>query len=106
MNPNFEIATRYLLTFLLNSLWQIPLVTLVAALANYAMHKGPALHRQILWVSALIASLLLPLISLRNVDTPAPPSATSLSTATLAPPVIHAPAAAVPTARAGVAALP
>ena len=40
-----ETVSRYLLTFLLNSLWQIPLAAAVAALACRLMRNGPASHR-------------------------------------------------------------
>ena len=61
-----ETISRSLLTFLLNSVWQIPLVTGVAALACYVMRKGPASHRHAVWVAALVAGVLLPLASIRS----------------------------------------
>ena len=60
-----ETISRSLLTFLLNSLWQIPLATAVAALACRFMRNGPAGHRHAVWVAALIAAVLLPLASIR-----------------------------------------
>ncbi len=36
------MTSRYLLTFLLNSLWQIPLAAAVAAVACRVMRHGPA----------------------------------------------------------------
>jgi len=39
----------YLLTFLLNSLWQIPRIAAVAALACRLMRNGPAGHRHAVW---------------------------------------------------------
>ncbi len=56
---------RYLLTFLVNALWQSPLVAAVAALACRAMRNSPAQHRHLVWVAALAAQLLLPLASLQ-----------------------------------------
>src|SRR5215472_3384466 len=61
-----ETISRELLTFLLNSLWQIPLIAGVAALACRLMRNGPATHRQAVWVAALAASVLLPLGSTRR----------------------------------------
>jgi beta-lactamase regulating signal transducer with metallopeptidase domain/cell division septation protein DedD len=58
-----ETISRYLLTFLLNSLWQIPLIAAVGALACWLVRKGPANHRYTIWVAALCAGLLLPLAS-------------------------------------------
>src|ERR1700730_6256495 len=59
------IATSQLLTtFLLNSLWQIPLVAAVAALCSRLLRHAHSAHRHILWVVALGLSLGLPLASL------------------------------------------
>jgi TonB family protein len=61
-----ETISRSLLTFLLNSLWQIPLTAAVAALACRLMRNGPANHRNAVWVAALVAAVLLPLASVRT----------------------------------------
>ncbi|HWB85921.1 MAG TPA: TonB family protein [Bryobacteraceae bacterium] len=61
-----ETISRALLTFLLNSLWQIALVAGIAALACRWMRNGPAAHRHMVWVAALIAALLLPAASVRR----------------------------------------
>ena len=66
-----ETISRYLLTFLLNSLWQIPLVAAVAALVCRAMRRGPAVHRHAVWIAALVAAVLVPLASVRQ-EPPAP----------------------------------
>lgn len=63
-----ETISHSLLTFLLNALWQVPLVTAVAALACRMMRDGPASHRHAVWVAALALSLLLPMASLRPAD--------------------------------------
>ena len=63
-----ETISRSLLTFLLNSLWQIPLAAAVAALACRLMRNGPASHRHAVWVAALAAAILLPLASMRQRD--------------------------------------
>jgi beta-lactamase regulating signal transducer with metallopeptidase domain len=60
-----ETISRSLLTFLLNSLWQIPLVAIVALAVCRALRRAPAAHRHVVWVAALIASVLLPLASIR-----------------------------------------
>ena len=69
-----ETISRSLLTFLLNSLWQIPLAAAVAALACRLMRNGPASHRHAVWVAALAAALLLPLASVRTRCTDADPA--------------------------------
>jgi bla regulator protein blaR1 len=58
-----ETMSWYLLTFLLNSIWQIPVVVCVAALAGWLLRHGPANHRHAVWVGALIASAALPIAS-------------------------------------------
>ena len=75
-----ETISRSLLTFLLNSLWQIPLAAAVAALACRLMRHGPASHRHAVWVAALAAAILLPLASVRTGD-PAAPAAIRASLA-------------------------
>src|ERR1035438_865305 len=75
-----ETISRSLLTFLLNSLWQIPLAALVAALACRMLRRGPASHRHAVWVAALIAAVLLPVASVRpGQPTPGPQFAASLA---------------------------
>lgn len=77
-----ETISRSLLTFLLNSLWQIPLAAAVAALICRLMRRGPASHRHAVWVAALAAAVLLPLASVRTgAPTPAPRFAASLADA-------------------------
>ena len=63
-----EIISRILLTFLLNSLWQVPIAAAVAALACRAMRNAPARHRHAVWAAALVAALLVPLASVRRGD--------------------------------------
>lgn len=63
-----ETISRYLLTFLLNSLWQIPLIAAVAALASRLMRSGPAAHRHAVWVAALAVAVLLPIGGMRRED--------------------------------------
>ena len=52
------------LTFVVNALWQIPLVVGTAALCDLALSRGPARHRHTLWLAALFLGLLLPAASL------------------------------------------
>jgi beta-lactamase regulating signal transducer with metallopeptidase domain len=69
---NMETISRYLLTFLINSLWQLPLIAAVALLAAKLLRNGPALHRHALWAASLIACVLLPLASIRASEGTAP----------------------------------
>ena len=69
-----ETISRSLLTFLLNSLWQIPLAAAVAWLACRLLRNAPAAHRHAVWVAALAAAILLPAASIRKatpIDMPA-----------------------------------
>jgi TonB family protein len=50
------------LTFLLNSVWQIAAVALFAVLGNYLL-RSVTRYRHLVWVASLALSLLLPLIS-------------------------------------------
>jgi TonB family protein len=96
-----ETISRFLLTFLLNSLWQIPLVAAVAALACRLMRNGPAAHRHAVWVAGLAAAVLLPLGSTRReTPTPAPRFDASLvmGDAPLSQPAPRARASAPPVA--------
>lgn len=52
------------LTFLLNALWQVPLVVLAASLGERLLARGPARLRHGLWIAALGACVLLPAASL------------------------------------------
>ncbi len=61
-----ETISRYLLTFLLNSIWQVPLILLVAFLVNRILGGGPPSHRHLVWVMALVASVAVPLASVRR----------------------------------------
>jgi TonB family protein len=61
-----ETLGGLVLTFLLNALWQVPLVALAAALADGLMRASPARWRHRLWVTALVLGLALPLLSLRQ----------------------------------------
>ena len=60
------------LTFLVNCIWQVPLITAVAALLNWLMRNGPASYRHAVWIAALTVAVVLPISSVR----PAPPIVT------------------------------
>jgi len=65
-----ETISRFVLTFLLNSLWQIPVVAAVAAAACWFTRNGPAAHRHIIWAAALALGLLLPMTAVRSTSNP------------------------------------
>jgi beta-lactamase regulating signal transducer with metallopeptidase domain len=95
-----ETIDRYLLTFLLNSLWQVPAAVLIAAVACRLMRSGPSRHRHAVCVAGLAAALLLPATSVRvwtgNTQSIAVPMAAPSSGGT-APAAAAAPRAAAPT---------
>jgi beta-lactamase regulating signal transducer with metallopeptidase domain len=55
---------QVLTTFLLNSLWQIPLIAAAAALCSRLMLSVPTVYRHLVWVAALGLCLCLPIKSL------------------------------------------
>jgi TonB family protein len=58
-----QTIERFVLTFLVNSAWQTSLVVLVAACCARLMRSADARYRHIVWVTALVLGLLLPLTS-------------------------------------------
>ncbi|HWM89761.1 MAG TPA: M56 family metallopeptidase [Thermoanaerobaculia bacterium] len=74
------------LTFLLNSLWQVPAVVLAAALGERLLRRGPARLRHMLWTIALAACVLLPAASLLPEAPAAAPPAPELPVQILAAP--------------------
>ncbi len=54
---------RLLLTYILNSIWQVPLIALVALCCRALLRKAGFGVQYRLWVAALIAGVLLPLAS-------------------------------------------
>jgi len=63
-----EALSRWVATFLVNSLWQVTLVAAAAALADLAMRRAPARYRHALWTMALTAAVVLPAASLRVLE--------------------------------------
>jgi beta-lactamase regulating signal transducer with metallopeptidase domain len=61
-----ETFNQALLTFLLNSVWQVALMTAAAWIASLLLRNNPASHRHAVWTIALLASLALPLASIRS----------------------------------------
>lgn len=59
-----EPISRFMLGFLINALWQAPLIMLVASLCDRLMRNAPARFRHWLWVISLLLCLLLPLSGL------------------------------------------
>jgi hypothetical protein len=58
-----DALSRWALTFLLNSLWQVTLVVGAMALGDLWLRRAPARYRHALWVMALVAAVVLPAAS-------------------------------------------
>ena len=55
---------EFLTTFIVNSLWQIPLIAATAALCSRLMHSMPSVYRHLVWVAALGLCICLPVESI------------------------------------------
>lgn len=55
--------SEFLLTFVLNAVWQVALITLVASVSVRLLGGVPARYKYILWAAALSLSLLLPVFT-------------------------------------------
>lgn len=60
-------TSEFILNFVLNSAWQIPVIFVVAVLASWLLKTGPARYRHTLWVVTLVAALLVPLLTTTRV---------------------------------------
>ena len=68
-----RISSQLLLTFLLNSLWQIALIAGLAAAGSWLLRELAARYRHWVWTSALCLALVVPLVTaLRTLDDPVP----------------------------------
>jgi beta-lactamase regulating signal transducer with metallopeptidase domain/uncharacterized membrane protein YkoI len=56
-------SSELLLTFLLNAVWQIGLITAAAAVCARLLRGGPARYLYLLWVATLALSVLLPVVT-------------------------------------------
>ena len=56
-------VSELVLNFVLNSGWQAAVVFAIAALASLLLKNGPARYRHLLWVVALAACLIVPLLT-------------------------------------------
>lgn len=56
-------TSEFIVNFLLNSCWQIAVIVAVAAVLSRLLKNGPARYRHVLWIFALAASLVVPLLT-------------------------------------------
>ena len=59
--------SEFILNFVLNSVWQVAAIFVVAALASWLLRNGPARYRHVLWMIALVACLVVPLLTATRV---------------------------------------
>ncbi len=56
-------TSEFILNFILNSCWQIAVIFAITALAAWLLRNGPARYRHALWIVALTASLVAPMLT-------------------------------------------
>ena len=69
-----ELISNAVLNYVVNATWQIAVIAAVAALGSLLLRNGPARYRHLLFLSALILCVLVPLLSM----TPRTPATQSL----------------------------
>ena len=60
-------VSEFILSFVLNSAWQVAAIFALAALAAWALRNGPVRYQHTLWMIALIACLTVPLLTTTRV---------------------------------------
>ena len=56
-------TSEFILNFILNSCWQIAVIFAIAAVGAWLLKNGPARYRHALWIVALTACLVVPLLT-------------------------------------------
>src|SRR6478752_4031209 len=56
-------SNETLLTFIVNAAWQIPAILGLAVITTRLLRSGPASYRHLVWVVALIAAVIVPVLS-------------------------------------------
>src|SRR5438552_4559867 len=59
-----DTTSGLLVTYLVNAVWQVPTITIAAALCSRLMRRVPSEYTHRLWVAALLLGTLLPLLSI------------------------------------------
>ena len=55
--------SEFILNFVLNSAWQVTAIFVVAVVASWLLRNGPARYRHTLWIIVLVASFVVPLLT-------------------------------------------
>jgi HEAT repeat protein/beta-lactamase regulating signal transducer with metallopeptidase domain len=66
--------SELILKFVLNSAWQIVAIFVVASVVSRLLRNGPARYRHTLWVVALVASLIVPILTISSFQITTPPA--------------------------------
>ena len=66
--------SQFILNFVLNSAWQIVAIFAVASVVSWLLRNGPARYLHTLWVVAMLASLVVPLLTISNFQIAARPT--------------------------------
>ena len=90
--------SQLLLTFLLNSVWQIVLIASLASISAWLLRDSAARYRHWIWVAALLLSVIVPLTTSSDILTSTFSRAQQVQTATYLQPTI--PPIAIGNARA------
>ena len=72
--------SEFILSFVLNAVWQIAAITAVAALGSLLLKNSPARFRHTLWVFALVACFVAPLLTATGLMPESLPSFRSVET--------------------------
>ena len=56
-------TSEFILNFILNSCWQIAIIFAITAMGAWLLTNGPARYRHALWIAALAACLVVPLLT-------------------------------------------
>ncbi|HKU75459.1 MAG TPA: M56 family metallopeptidase [Pyrinomonadaceae bacterium] len=59
--------SEFILNFVLNSIWQVTAIFVVAAVTAWLLRNGPARYRHVIWMIALVACLVVPLLTATRV---------------------------------------
>jgi len=56
-------SSEFIVNFVLNALWQMAAICVVTALASWLLRNGPGRYRHMLWIVALAACVVVPLLT-------------------------------------------
>lgn len=63
MTSASEVISNFVLNYVVNATWQIVAIAIVAALGSLLLRNGPARYRHVLWLSALVLCVVVPLFT-------------------------------------------